>query len=311
MVGRIYKYFSLDVLDLVFAKDAYCGIKCSFPKDYNDPFELFLGIDLNVGPEGLATYRELIYELPQHPTTCFSKSPVVAPMWAHYAQNHSGFVLEFDVDAIQAAFPDVAIKDVTYRDEPDDSISANLDRAAATKKPRHAVWLRQAALHYAYFSKYSAWSYEKECRLVDDGKSVEVINGNSILYVPIECVTALIIGKNTPETEIQKTRDLAKSNDLGWFQSCIGKSLSQPYLRDYENEAFTFDGNSIVTADPVCSECSEPFEGENELCPWCSVSAQHEYEAAIGNPFRMLEQTGGLHDYFKFVQEISKNKRKS
>lgn len=135
MGNKIYKYFSHNVLDLVFSREGHCGIKCSLPKDYNDPFELFLGADLNVGPEGLATYRELIYELPQYASTCLSKSPVVAPMWAHYAQNHSGFVIEFDVEAIKEAFPDLAIKDVSYRDEPDDSIATSLARAAVTKKP--------------------------------------------------------------------------------------------------------------------------------------------------------------------------------
>jgi Protein of unknown function (DUF2971) len=128
-----------------------------------------------VGPEALATYRELIYELPQYPTTCFSKSPVVPPMWAHYAQNHSGFVLEFDVDAIKEAFPDIGINDVNYRNEPNESIAANIARAAGTKKPRHAVWLQQTVTYHAYFSKYSMWSYEQECRLVTDMESVEAV----------------------------------------------------------------------------------------------------------------------------------------
>ena len=41
MSSKIYKYFSAGVLDLVFARPAFCGIKCSLPKDYNDPYELF------------------------------------------------------------------------------------------------------------------------------------------------------------------------------------------------------------------------------------------------------------------------------
>ena len=89
MTGKVYKYFSKDVLDLVFAREGYCGLKCSLPKDYNDPFELFLGVDLTVPTNLLATYREVVNEVPQFPTTCFSKSPVVSPMWAHYGHNHS------------------------------------------------------------------------------------------------------------------------------------------------------------------------------------------------------------------------------
>jgi hypothetical protein len=90
---KTYKYFSSDVLELVFERDEFCSVKCSLPKDYNDPFELFLGVDLNVSTQCMATYREIIDEVPQFPTTCFSKSPIVPPMWAHYRaplliQNH-------------------------------------------------------------------------------------------------------------------------------------------------------------------------------------------------------------------------------
>lgn len=49
-MGKIYKYFSYDVLDLVFAREGFCGVKCSLPKDYNDPYELFLGMDLSIPP---------------------------------------------------------------------------------------------------------------------------------------------------------------------------------------------------------------------------------------------------------------------
>jgi hypothetical protein len=310
MGTKIYKYFSPDILDLLFAKKGYCGIKCSLPRDYNDPFELFLGVDLSVGPEELATYREIIYELPQYPTTCFSRSPVVAPMWAHYAQNHSGIVLEFELDAIKAKFPEFTIKDVVYRDQPDDSISENLVRAAGTKKARHAVWLQQAVIYHAYFSKYTMWSYEQECRLVCDDETVESIGGNSILFLPIECVTALIVGNKFSSNEIQKSKDLAAANDLLWFKCHIGKSLAMPFLRMNENTAFTFDGLSITEADSICCVCNEPFEGEQDVCPWCSITEEHQYEAATSNPFRLLERAGGLDQYFEGVRSIEKNRKK-
>ena len=294
----------------MFARAGYCGIKCSLPKDYNDPFELFLGVDLSVGPEALATYREIVYEPPQYPTTCFSKSPVVAPMWAHYAQNYSGFVIEFDVDAIKKALPNVAIKNVNYRDEPDESIAGNIARAAGTKKPRHAVWLQQAVTHHAYFTKYSMWSYEQESRLVANAESVEDIGGSSILFLPSECITALIVGKNIPDGELQKSKDLATLNKFKWFQSNIGKSLPLPFLRDEKNDAYIFDSKSIVEAIPICDDCNEPFDGESDLCPWCRITEQHRYEAAVGNPFRMLELTGGLDDYFTFVNDIQKRTKK-
>ena len=152
MMEKIYKYFSGDVLNLVFARKDLCGLKCSFPRDYNDPFELFLGVDLSVSTDLLATYREIVTDLPLRPTTCFSKSPVVAPMWAHYANNHSGFILEFDAERLQKTFENSGFGDVAYKDTPDPIIGEYLARSAVTMKPRHAVWLQQAVHTTAYFS---------------------------------------------------------------------------------------------------------------------------------------------------------------
>lgn len=180
MGSKVYKYFWAGVIDLVFARPKLCGIKCSLPRDYNDPYELFLGVDLTVEPGLLAAYSELVSELPQRPTSCFSKSPVVAPMWAHYGDNHSGFVVEFDVDALKAAFPDILIRDVTYRTKPSADIADQLQRAIGTKKPRHTYFLQQAVLAMAYFSKDVAWSYEQECRLIDQEDYCETISGHKI-----------------------------------------------------------------------------------------------------------------------------------
>jgi hypothetical protein len=102
MPRSLYKYSPPGVLDLMFDRDGFCGIKCSYPKDYNDPYELFLSVDLKGSSDTLATYREVIRELPQYPTTCFSKAPTSSPMWAHYANNHTGFVFEFDAAAIKS-----------------------------------------------------------------------------------------------------------------------------------------------------------------------------------------------------------------
>ncbi len=214
---KIYKYFSIDVIDLVFQKNGYCGVKFSLPKDYNDPYELFLGVDLDVSTESLATYQEIVQELPQFPTTCFSKSPIVAPMWAHYAQNHTGFVLEFDVSALQETFEKIEVRDVDYKAGPNPDLALSLERVAVTKKPRHAVWLRQQVLTEAYFSKYQDWSYEQECRLVDKNQYVEDVAGNDILFIPTECVTAMIVGGKILEDKKATSIELSQINDIDWY----------------------------------------------------------------------------------------------
>jgi hypothetical protein len=132
-MSKIYKYFSNDVIELVFQKEGFCGVKCSLPQDYNDPYELFLGMDLNTPADQLAFYNDVISDIPQSPTTCFSKSPIVSPMWAHYANNHTGFVLEFDLEGLQEHFKGNPIWDVTYRDAPSEHLQPILQRAAVLK----------------------------------------------------------------------------------------------------------------------------------------------------------------------------------
>ena len=130
------------MLDLVFNRKDFCSIKCSYPKEYNDPFELFLGVDRNISVECLAMYREYIGQLPQMPTTCFSKSPIIPPMWAHYAENFSGFVLEFDFENKKKCFKDIQIGSVNYKNAPNPKLMEFIQYANATKKPRHGMHLK-------------------------------------------------------------------------------------------------------------------------------------------------------------------------
>lgn len=303
MSKKIYKYFPPDALHLVFEREGFCGIKCSLPKDYNDPYELFLGVDLDVGPEILATYREIVFEVPQFPTTCFSKSPSVPPMWAHYARNHSGFVVEFDTNFL-GRIPNLNIRDVTYRSEPDKDIALNLQRAAVTKKPRHAVWLRQAVIHHAYFSKYPTWSYEQECRLVSEFDQIETLNGNMILFMPIDSVTRIIVGKSIEPGELDASRLIAKELRVSWLKANVGKSISTPYFTDEQNVVYVFDGEHIVEATTVCEKCAEPFDNGDNLCPWCSITQGDKVEAAMANPLRVLDRLEQLDDYLEQVRRI-------
>ena len=297
-------------MDLVFQREGLCGVKCSLPKDYNDPYELFLGVDLSVSTDCLATYREIVQELPHFPTTCFSKSPIVSPMWAHYAQNHSGFVLEFDVESLRERFEEIEIRDVNYKTEPNPALAESLERVAVTKKPRHAVWLRQAVLTEAYFSKYKDWSYEQECRLVDRNRYVENIGGNDILFIPSDCVTAMIVGSNFPEDKKSHSKDVAATQGIDWYQLGIGKNLPLPYLKSADDSAFIFENGKISEALGMCENCSEPLPSGGELCAWCSITDAHADEAARGNPFRVLDHVGQLENYLSAVRDIEKRGKK-
>ena len=146
MGAKLYKYLGPEIVGRAFEERVTCTFKCSLPRDFNDPFELFLTIDYQQDPDVLAYYREVIGAIPQRATTCFSKSPEVVPMWVHYAENHTGVVLEVDEDCVSESHPETAFGDVDYLAEADPGILAALRHAQTTCKPRHVYMLQKAVL---------------------------------------------------------------------------------------------------------------------------------------------------------------------
>jgi len=308
MGAKIYKYASPSVIDYIFESDDTCTIKCSFPRDFNDPYELFLTIDYNQPPEVLAFYKEVIGNIPQLPVTCFSKSPEVLPMWAHYSENQQGFVVEFDEDLLKQHFPNLKPADVDYQDEPHEGLLDLLHRGHFIGKPRYVYLLQRGVFSAAYYTKQSCWSYELERRLVLGADDVIDRAGIMLLRIPIECVTAIISGPRAIPATRQRIEELCHKAQGLHFDMRIGKSTTKPYFVTKELNTYLFDGSSIIAADFYCQECGEPVAEGAETCPWCAINKEHEYAASRGNPMRMLAQVGLLDDYYKSMNEIGKSK---
>ncbi len=309
-MANVYKYFSPTLLSVAFCRPGYVGLKCSLPQDYNDPYELFLGADLGVGSDELATYRDIIQELPQLQTTCFSRSPVVSPMWAHYANNHTGFLLEFDRDFLRDNYPEAGLRDVTYRPGPSTDIEKFVQRAAFRAKPRDAYFLQSFVLQQAYFSKYEEWAYEQECRLVGLDHYVEKINDIEILFVPMDGLTSLVVGSRASKDLVKASREVSEQNELSWYKANIGKSYSRPFLTDATDQVFVYDEGAIRPPINTCDNCGEPQIDRNELCPWCSITEDDQLAAAGRNPFRILDHYGALEDYIRGADEVGRSRRR-
>lgn len=302
-MAKIFKYFSDDVRDHVFVREGHVGFKCTLPEEYNDPFELFLGVDLEQDADALATYKDIVDEIPSLLTTCFSKSPVIAPLWAHYGNNHKGFVVGFDTDQIQEDFPNVLVRDVTYRDIPSEDITNRLLLAAQRMKFRDAELLRRTVYFHGYFSKYSAWSYEEEIRGVNFEEYVEDVSGRQILYVPKDGVSSIIVGANSSSDVREALREIALELEADFYVEKIGRSYPRPFLLEDGNSPNIFIDGGIKPADRICGECSEPMRTSGELCPWCAIDEADRINAAARNPFRALDHFGLLEDYLKDFQE--------
>jgi hypothetical protein len=310
-IESIYKYLGPEVIDKVFQSPDNITLKCSRPKDFNDPYELFLTIDFNEEPDLLAYYADAVGELPQHPTTCFSRSPAVIPMWAHYAQNHEGFVVEISEEKLSNVLPDGSFGDVSYSDVPTQDLSALLGMAYGASKMRHTYLLRQGVLYSAYFTKTSCWNYEQERRLVVPEQNIREANSIILLDVPYECVTSIICGSRASEKTRLALKKKAQEINCRYFELRIGKNSATPFFVDTSEVPFSFNMGKIDPCLQHCGTCMEPIAQEAEECSWCQINDQLRMHAASRNPFRLLDRLGMLDSYVAEMDAISAGRRKT
>jgi len=87
---------------------------------------------------------------------CFTETPVNLPMWAHYADNHTGICLEYDTQRIHKNLSNMLFP-VKYVEKLLDIVMFAM-RAVASESSN--------VLTYQCVQKLSDWSYEKEWRYI-------------------------------------------------------------------------------------------------------------------------------------------------
>ncbi len=283
MAKKIYKYVGPDPVEKVLASTEGVSLRCSRPEDFNDPYELFLTVDVGDDPDLLAYYEEVIGDIPQLPTTCFSRSPTVIPMWAHYAQELEGFVIELEEECLTKSFPRSSFGDVDYRDSPDDNLLEALLKAYTTLKNRHVYLVQRGVGSAAYFTKATTWSYEQERRMIVHDDETRMLGELIIVDVPPDCVSALISGPRASPETLDAVRAAAARFGCSYFDARIGRSSTLPFFVNADGETCVFDGTSIEPAAHSC-ECGEPLSVESDQCSWCKICDSHREQATARNP---------------------------
>lgn len=306
MSKHVYKYVGPTYLGKVFSYKDHVTLKCSYPKDFNDPYELFLTINFNERPEVLAFYADAIGELPQLPTTCFSRSPAVLPMWAHYAQTLQGFCIEFDEELLAQSFPKSAFGDVDYQDTPSVGLTDILHRAYGIGKPRYMYFLQKGVFSAAYYTKATCWSYEQERRMILKEIETRRLDELMLIDVPKECVTGLICGPRASLETLLAVREEANQTGCRYFELKIGKTSPKPFFVDADGDSFTFSGTDIERSDQFCDTCKEPILNAGAQCSWCQINESHEEDAVSRNPYRMLAHLGMLESYIESAEAIGR-----
>lgn len=307
MNENIYKYAGPDNFDKIFANGDFVTIKCSYPKNFNDPYELFLTIDFDDDPDDIAFYAEAVGEIPQLPTTCFSRSPSVVPMWAHYSQNHEGFAIEFDEAILSKSKPESTFFDITYQDNANKDLQEILYRASRIGKGRHVYLLQNAVMHSAYFTKTTCWGYELERRMVAAENDVRRAGDLLLIDLPSECVKSLICGPRASDELKAGLRAKAEEFGCNYYQLKIGRSTASPFFTDIIDNPHIFDGSKIEPCEQHCSSCTEPVAYKKKFCSWCQMDDSHRFAAAARNPYRIYQDLGLLDKYIDGMNEITRN----
>lgn len=315
---NLYKFMGADIIDKLMMDETHIGIKFSHLHEYNDPYEFFLTIDFNRGSDELAFYNEMIGMVTKQPATCFTKSPVIPPMWAHYAGNSSGFVIEINEEKFKKYLDEIgfqdhsSIADVEYKDSPDTGIEDILARAFHICKPRYIYWLQSCIMTAAYLTKQTCWSYEQERRVIINEKALTKLNDYLMLLpVPINCITGVIVGHKSNDLLKQKIQSLAKKAKCRYFEMVIGKTTTTPFLLSQNLKSHQFINGNIIPASRQCKKCYEPLNMENKVCGWCGITNHDVKMAEYRNSFRMIANYGGLDKYISSMNKITEEYNKS
>lgn len=311
MGNSLFKYVGPAYVDRVFQTEGYLTLKCGTPAEFNDPYELFLTMDFQEKPELIAFYTDVVGQLPQLPTTCFSKSPSVIPMWAHYANNLQGFAIELDETKVSAACPESGFGDVDYQDKPSTSVAENLYRAYAIGKFRYMHFLQRSVFSAAYYTKQRCWAYELERRMIVDKAEVVERDGLTLVDLPLSTLSSIIAGPRASEETVSALKLRSKAAGCRFLQMRIGRSSGVPYFIDESGHPAVFKGTSIAKATKFCPSCNEPiYRRRAQTCSWCQIDDSHKEDAARRNSYRILHHCGQLDSYIESVNEIARRHRR-
>lgn len=201
-------------------------LRFSMPKDMNDPFDCrgvcwntdeienflktrvhkdkikeFDSID-SIVEGAIASLRNNIK------ISCFSEELFSMPMWSHYADNHTGFCIEYDFTRLSYE------NDLTKYLFPVGYDSRRYDITNLFKKTFNEPYdPRVILLCFLMNLKHSSWSYEKEWRIIKMRLPEEKEFKSGLEDCPIK-PTAIYLGINFDKNEVHSVKEKLKSLDI-------------------------------------------------------------------------------------------------
>lgn len=196
----LYKYCSADMAKKILETNK---VAFRFASDFNDPFELLSAYShIDDGARRFFLDQNLVCSFL---ITCFSRTPVQPLMWAHYANDHKGVCIGFDVradDFISESKNVVPVQfgSVVYTTNPPNKLALQ-NQPTLAESITHFDASNFDFIRKAFLQKSTHWAYEEEVRWVvkmSDAKVAELeleLKGNKYLRkLPLGCIREVIYG---------------------------------------------------------------------------------------------------------------------
>lgn len=218
-----YKYVNIESALIILATST---LKFTTPDKFNDPFDVYpffpekgfhkmfkrlfkenghtdnfslkkrkQAYNYSATPE----FRAIISQ--RTAVTCFSKSAIILPMWAHYANNHEGCVLEFATTKEEAIAATLEMYNSSIYKDPDTLIPIEIQYSNTRPVAYDEHGQSQKMGLKAIFTKAAQWSYEEELRCIKTNES-------GIYPFPIHQLKRVIFGLKTSVEDKRKIRKL-------------------------------------------------------------------------------------------------------
>lgn len=164
----------------------------------NDPFEL---LSFNMTDPDVRYVMKFLRDhwVEKIGIICMGKHWRSPLMWAHYAENHTGVCLGFDV-------PDGMAREIHYSNDREKII---LDMAKELRG------IDEKILEKAISTKYSQWSYEEEWRLFSNLTEKDPVNGCYYLpFGPMISLREVIVGARCKAPVGSFRKIIGKANNM-------------------------------------------------------------------------------------------------
>lgn len=149
-----------------------------------------------------------------------SESSDSLTMWAHYAEDHKGFVIGFNSDTFITDKNQILIKPrkVSYScGRP----KFNLIELGETERERYSKWRKNF-----YYIKSKDWAYENEWRQINKLETANsLIDDNHLFNIRKDSINCVIIGCKMEDNNKEKIITYSKELGIELFQMRINKTM--------------------------------------------------------------------------------------